>query len=194
MKTMPLPPRRTLSTVAAACLLAAAAQAQPKPEGYLCCNLRSDGRWISDSNYQESGKFVIPLGTPAKVTDYGRYRVSIQLPDGAQTLGNDYSRDLALPAFARRYVVPEDPQTKLRGFPKKVQDAITSMRVTRGMTREQVLMAIGYPISSETPHLDAKVWKYWLWTFSPFDVQFDGNGLVTGVDTDPDTRRVVWMD
>ena len=187
--------RAAFTLATAACLVAAtAAQAQPKPEGFLCCNLRSDGRWISDSNYQESGKFVIPLGTPAKVLDYGRYRVSVQLPDGAQTLGNDYSRDLAMPAFARRYVVPEDPQPKLRGFPKKVQDAIASMRVTRGMTREQVLMAIGYPISSETPHLDAKVWKYWLWTFSPYDITFDDRGLVTDIQTDPDTRQRVVLE
>ncbi len=185
---------RTAFTLAAALLVTATAQAQPKPEGFLCCNLRSDGRWISDSNYLESGKFVIPLGTPAKVTDYARYRVSIKLPDGTQTLGNDYSRELAMPEFARRYVVPEDPQLRLRSFPKKVQDAITSMRVTRGMTREQVLMAIGYPISSETPHLDAKVWKYWLWTFSPYDVYFDDRGSVTDIQTDPETRQRVVME
>ena len=185
--------RAAFTLATAACLVAAtAAQAQPKPEGFLCCNLRSDGRWISDSNYQESGKFVIPLGTPAKVLDYGRHRVSIQLPDGTQTLGNDYSRDIALPEFARRYVVAEDPQIRLRSFPKKVQDAIGSARVMRGMNREQVLMAIGYPISSETPHLDAKVWKYWLWTFSPYDIYFDNRGVVTDIQTDPDTRlRVV---
>jgi hypothetical protein len=189
--------RNAFTLAAAACLVAAGAQAQPKPEGYLCCNMRSDGRWISDSNYQESGKFVIPLGTPVKVTDYARYRVSVKLLDpvnGTQTLGNDYSRELAMPDFARRYVVPEDPQLKLRSLPKKLQDAIASMRVTRGMTREQVLMAIGYPIASETPHLDSKVWKYWLWTFSPYDIYFDDRGVVTDIQTDPDTRMRVVLD
>jgi len=187
--------RINFALAAATCLAAVGAQAQPKPEGFLCCNLRSDGRWISDSNYQESGKSVIPLGTPAKVLDYGRYRVSIKLSDpvnATQTLGNDYSRELALPDFARRYVVPEDPRLLLRSLPKKVQDAITSMRVMRGMNREQVLMALGYPIASETPHLDSKVWKYWLWTFSPYEVYFDERGIVTDIQTDPDTRlRVV---
>lgn len=181
-----------LATVAG--LAGAAAHAQPKPEGFLCCNMRSDGRWISDSNYQESGKFVIPLGTPAAVVDYARYRASVKFPDGTQTLGNDYSRELAMPDFARRYVVAEDPKLKLRQFPKKVQDAITSMRVLRGMTREQVLMAIGYPIASETPHLDGRVWKYWLWTFSPYDIYFDERGIVTDIQTDPDTRMRVVMD
>lgn len=186
---------RTAKTlVAAACLAGAAAHAQPKPEGFLCCNMRSDGRWISDSNYQESGKFVIPLGTPVKVLDYARYRVSLKFPDSTQTLGNDYSRDISMPDFARRYVVAEDPALKLAGFPAKVQQAIASSRVVRGMTREQVLMAIGYPIASENPHLDAKVWKYWLWTFSPYDIYFDERGTVSHIQTDPDTRLRVVMD
>ncbi len=191
---------RFVSTAAMAALLvsAAAIQAQPKPEGYLCCNMRTDGRWISDSNYQESGKSVVPLGTPAKVLDYGRYRINLQLGEGSQaskqTLGNDYSRDVSMPDFARRYVVAEDPALKLRSFPRKVQEAIASSRVTRGMTREQVLMAVGYPIASETPHLDSKVWKFWLWTFSPYDIYFDERGYVSDVQTDPETRPHVVMD
>lgn len=187
---------RLFKFLAAAVLaaLTATAQAQPKLEGYLCCNMRSDGRWISDSNYQESGKFVVPLGTPAKVLDYGRYRVRLQLGDTQQTLGNDYSRELSMADFAKRYIVAEDPMVKLRSFPRKAQDAITSTRVTRGMTREQVLMAIGYPMASETPHLDARVWKYWLWTFSPYDIYFDERGLVSDIQTDPDTRMRVVMD
>jgi hypothetical protein len=186
--------RTAFTLAAAACLVAAGAQAQPKLEGYLCCNMRSDGRWISDSNYQESGKSVVPLGTPAKVLDYGRYRVQLQLGDGTQTLGNDYSREVAMPDFARRYVVTEDPALKLRNFPRKVQEAIASSRITRGMTREQVLMAVGYPIASETPHLDARVWKFWLWTFSPYDIYFDDRGHVSDIQTDPETRARVVMD
>ena len=65
---------RTLSIVAA--LVAGSAGAQDKYDGYLCCNMRSDGSWISDSNYAEGGKRVIPAGTPARVTGYGRYRAA----------------------------------------------------------------------------------------------------------------------
>lgn len=167
---------------------AATAQAQPLPEGFLCCNMRSDGRWISDSNYLESGKFTVPLGTPIKATGYGRYRVQVDVDGKPQALGNDYSRDIAMPDFARRYIVVENPAAKLAAMDPAVREAIGSSRVMRGMTREQVLMAVGYPISSETPHLDARVWKYWLWSFSPFDIHFGSDGRVTHVRTDPETR------
>lgn len=172
-------------------LMVANAAAQPTFEGYLCCNMRTDGRWISDSNYAESGKTTIPLGTPVKVTGYGRQRVAVEIDGKSQHLGNDYSRDIALPEFARRYVVADNPALRLSAYPEKFREAIQSSRITPGMSREQVLMALGYPISSETPHLDARVWKYWLWTFSPFDVHFGDDGLVSRVQTDPDTRRRV---
>ncbi len=54
-------------------------------------------------------------------------------------------------AFAKRYVVAENPLDKIAALPPKMQTAIKSARVTNGMTREQVLMALGYPIASETP-------------------------------------------
>lgn len=34
-----------------------------KYDGFLCCNLRTDGSWISDSNYAEDGKRVLAVGT-----------------------------------------------------------------------------------------------------------------------------------
>lgn len=201
MTRRPLNACSLLPAAAAALLLAAlpaAAPAQVLPEGYLCCNLRSDGRWISDSNYAESGKFVIPAGTPIKALSYARYRVEVELPaggsphaSGRQTLANDYSRELPMEDFARRWIVPEDPRRRLAEWPAEIRDAVTSARVMRGMTREQVLMAVGYPIASENPHLDQPVWRYWLWSFQPFTVHFNAQGLVQGVQTDADTRRRV---
>jgi hypothetical protein len=171
-----------------------AAQAPDADSGYLCCNMRSDGSWMSDSNYRESGKFIVPFGTPVTITGYGRYRVNITIDNKPQTLGNDYSRDVAMEAFARRYVVKQDPRAVVAAAPPKIRAAIESARVTKGMTREQVLIALGYPISNENPHLDAATWKYWLWTFSPFRVQFDGNGEVSRVSGDRDTLAIVYKE
>jgi hypothetical protein len=190
---MTTPAARAAALLCAGALLAHA-DAQPTFEGYLCCNLRTDGRWISDINYEESGKTMLPLGTPVKVLGYGRQRVHLEIAGQRQDLGNDYSRTLNLEQFARRYIVPEDPRRRLEGLPARIRDAITSARVTRGMTREQVAMAVGWPVTSENPHLDAREWHHWLWSFSEFVVHFGPDGLVTDVRTDPDTRRRVVLD
>ena len=170
------------------------ASAQGSYEGFMCCNMRTDGAWISDSNYAEGGKQIIPVGTPAKVTGTGRQRVHVEIDGKKQAIGNDYSRDLSLEVFAKRYVVTEDPKTKIAGFAPKVRDAIKSARVTKGMTREQVLMAVGYPMSSENPHLDSKVWRFWLSSFAEFQVLFGDDGKVRDVTTDPQTRNIVVLE
>jgi hypothetical protein len=170
------------------------ALAEDKPVGFLCCNMRSNGSWISDINYDENGKHLIPVGTPIKVTGYGRYRVKIDIDGKSQAIGNDYSRDLALDVFAKRYVVADDPRAKIAGFPKKTQDAIASARLIVGMTREQVIMSVGYPVSSENHNIDDKTWRFWLTSFGEFHVRFDDNNRVTEVSGDTDTKSKVLME
>ncbi|WP_101926118.1 MULTISPECIES: outer membrane protein assembly factor BamE domain-containing protein [Luteimonas] len=197
---MSLPSIRRAPARFAAPLLALAAfaaassvSAQEKYDGYLCCNLRSDGNWISDSNYAENGKRVIPAGTPVSITGYGRQRVHLRIDGEKHSIGNDYSRDLDLDAFARRYVVTEDPNVTLATYPAKIQDAIQRAKITPGMTRAQVLMALGYPISSENPDLASNLWRYWLSSFAEFQVQFDEAGRVSDITTDANTRNLVWV-
>ena len=155
-----------------------------KPAGYLCCNMRSAGGWISDINYEEDDARIVPLGTPLKVTGYGRYRAFVEIGGKRQALGNDYSRDLPLDVFAKRYVVKDNPLDRLSTFPAPIQQAIRASKLKQGMTREQVLMAVGYPVTSENPKLDAKVWRFWLSSFSEFRVRFNDAGLVERVDAD----------
>jgi hypothetical protein len=168
--------RMIVSTLAAALtLLSASAFAQNKPEGFTCCNIRyeSGGTWISDINYVHPN--LIPLGSPAKVTDYGRYRAAVTINGTALRLGNDYSRDLSNEAFAARWIVAEDPKKKLATFPKATQDAIKEMKVRKGMTREQVIMSLGPPVTSENPDAKGNVLRYWLSSFDEFQVLFDGD-------------------
>lgn len=177
----------------AAALLAGSAWAQEKYDGYLCCNMRTDGSWISDSNYAENGKRVIPAGTPVRVTGYGRYRVRIVVDGEKQAIGNDYSRDLDDAAFARRYVVTTDPKAAIAGWPEKVRAAVEKSKVTPGMTRDQVLTSLGYPISSENPDLDSNLWRYWLSSFAEFQLHFDERGRLADITADPATKNRVWM-
>lgn len=161
------------------------------PAGYLCCNMRTDGSWISDINYQEAGKHIIALGTPVTPTGWGRFRINTEMNGERQSIGNDYSRDLSMDVFAKRYIVADNPKTKLTSYPEKIRNAITNAKLVPGMTREQVLMAVGYPVSSENPNIDGSLWRYWLDSFSEFQVQFDAKGRVKEITADPRIRHVV---
>lgn len=46
------------------------AQATSYPAGYLCCNMRTDGSWISDINYQDKNAvFVCYFGSVIRFPD-----------------------------------------------------------------------------------------------------------------------------
>jgi hypothetical protein len=169
-------------------LSAATLAADSKYPGFLCCNMRTDGSWISDINYDENGKHIIPVGTPLTYLGQGRNRVKINIQGKDQAIGNDYSRDLSLDEFAKRYVVTDDPKAKISTFPKNIQDAIAAARLTKGMTREQVLMSVGYPVSSENHDLKDKTWRFWLTSFGEFHVKFDDSDHVVEVTGDEDTK------
>ncbi len=154
--------------------------------GFLCCNVRTDGSWVSDSNYRENAKKVIPVGTPVKITSFGRYRFGMDVEgyEKTQYLGNDYSRSIGDKALAKRYVVQEDPRTKLSGYPANIQAAINASQLLVGMSQEQVVMAIGWPIADENTNLDARIWRYWLTSFEEYQIEFDKNRVVTDVVAD----------
>ena len=170
------------------------AQGNVYPGGYLCCNMRSDGSWISDINYQGAGTVGVPVGTPVQVTGYERNRVNVLINGQKQTLGNDYSRNTPLPVFTKRYVVEQDPLIKIKTYPKKIQEAIASARLTKGMTQEQVVMAVGYPVTDENTNSDAKIWHFWLASNSKFSAIFDDQGILVAIETDFDTRFRVVLD
>jgi hypothetical protein len=170
-------PRRLRVSLAALALIAltpSSRAADEMWEGFLCCNYRYDGDWMSDSNYTPYP--MMPVGTPTRITDYGRYRVYTEMGGKKMRIGNDYSRDLSNVDFAKRVVVKDDPRPKIARFPQRIQQAIAAARLVNGMTKEQVIMSIGYPITSENPSLDAPVWRYWLTSFEEFQVNWDAKG------------------
>jgi hypothetical protein len=189
--------RRWLLPALAAAVAASTASAQaddkePKLSGFTCCNLHYDGDWISDANW--SSKPMIPAGAPIKITDYGRYRIYVEIDGKSMRLGQDYGRTEPLAQFARKIVVDQDPKAKIATWPAGVRDAVKFGKIMVGMTKEQVIVSLGYPAIHQTPSLDYPQWKYWLTTFGSFLVLWDDQGRVRDVVADPGTRATVLLD
>jgi hypothetical protein len=163
---------------------AAASQEQP---GFTCCNFHPSGDWISDANWFIHSR--IPAGTPARIVDYGEHRVGVEISGRAMTLGLDYGRRQNLREWAQRMIVAQDPKATIAGWPAAAREAIESGRVAIGMTKAQVIVAVGYPPAHATSSLDAPTWKYWYDTHGTYDVIFDGAGRVTEVAGTPSSVR-----
>jgi hypothetical protein len=89
-------------------------------------------------------------------------------------------------------VLAEDPRPRLQSYPAKVRDAILARKVTRGMTREQVIMALGYPSTSYTPDMQQPLWSYPT-RAGEFQIFWGADGLVDNVFGNPDVRAKVLL-
>jgi hypothetical protein len=166
--------------------------AAPLITGYTCCNLRYEpgSDWINELNYHSAT--MIPLGTPASVIKYGRYRASIDLAGRPMRLGQDYTREaMSLEQYTRRMIAAEDPKIKLATYPKDVQEAIKAGRVMNGMSKEQIIMAVGYPLTQENPTMDAPMWRMWISPLGEYQLMWDDKGRVKEIVADPVTKNMI---
>jgi hypothetical protein len=152
-------------------------------KGFACCNLHYSKDWINDGNYAELP--MIPAGTPIEVVSYGRQRAYVNIDGKQMRLGHDYGRDQeSLEVWVDKIVVAEDPRPRIAGYPRGVQEAIRNGKVMVGMTREQALASVGYPLTSENASLDAAVWRIWRSTHGEYDLNFRPDGRVGSVTGD----------
>ena len=147
------------------------------PAGYTCCNLHHADDWISDGNW--GGFPMIPAGTPIKVTAYGSNRAYAEIDGKRFRIGHDYGRDQeGLEQYVAKLVVKDNPREKIAGFPDPIREAIRTGRLTEGMTREQAIIAAGYPATHRTPIVDAPVWIYWNDRVTSFQITWDAGGRI----------------
>lgn len=146
---------------------------------YLCCNLHYERTTIADVNYQRGT--AIPVGTPVRITRVTAKSVGFEAPGHPPiTLLLRYGRRvLDLDAYLDRIFLTTDPRARVARLPPRVRAAIAESRVQPGMTREQVLLSIGYPPAHRTPTLESSEWRYWQNRWEEFVVRFDGDRVVS---------------
>ncbi|MBS1161471.1 MAG: hypothetical protein H6R15_3890 [Proteobacteria bacterium] len=167
-----------------------AAMAAKKPEtylrlGYACCNLHYEGDWINDANLAQLP--FIAAGTPIKVKKIDGYRAYVDIDGKPMRLGLDYGRsEETIEQWVNKLVVLEDPKAKIARFAPATRKAIEAGKLLRGMTKEQVVMAVGHPQSNENPRLDAPYWRYWWSSFGPYYVYWS-KGTLSKIDGHSET-------
>ena len=183
--------------LAAASLVAAAScaawpQAVPAPQTqrWACCNLRYEKDWISDRIL--TSRSFLPVGARVVVTDWGRNRVYADIDGVKMRVGADYgyfkgSRE----EFADVLFVREDPNLRIATFAPAVQAAIRAGRIAIGMTREQVVMAIGPPRFDLTPRRDASNWVHFATADGEFDLDWAPDDTLRAIHAPSRIRKLV---
>lgn len=149
-------------------------------KGFACCVLHYSRDWINDGNYAELP--MIPAGTPIEVLSYGSNRAYIKVDGKPMRLGHDYGRDQeSLEAWVNKIVVNDDPRARIATYAPPIQAAIREGKVMVGMTREQAIASIGYPLTSENVSLDAPTWRIWRSSHGEYDLNFGADGRIKSV-------------
>lgn len=162
--------------VLAVCL-AQAAIAQDLPSGYTCCNLHFDKERISDANWTHAA--MISAGAPIRVLAYGTNEANVEIDGKPFVIAHEYGRKQEnVEQFVKKLVVPANPQAKIAKWPEPARTAVARGTVVSGMTREQVIVSVGYPPTHRTPALDAPVWNHWQSRAGRFEIYWGADGKV----------------
>lgn len=165
--SMPLDPKQAADLAAA--------------DRYLCCNLRYEEGWITDD--QPIGTRFVPAGARVRILGWGKNRAEVSIEGRKFNIGpfHGYFRGTR-EEFAALVLVETDPALRLAAWPAEVRAAVAAGRVRAGMTREQVLMAIGYPRTDRTATLESANWVYYAGdSDNEFDLDWSPDGMLARI-------------
>jgi hypothetical protein len=157
---------------------------------FTATNLRYSGDWISDSllaNYP-----VVPVGSRIKIGEYGSNRVSVLINGRKMRMGVDFGRGKeTIQQFVARATAAEDPRNTVAAYPDKIRNAIGAGQVVLGMTKAQVLIAMGRPSANRFTSMSANEWVYSTEELEEIFMVFDDAGLLKEVDASRRSRKLV---
>ncbi|MEZ4451146.1 MAG: hypothetical protein R3B09_16830 [Nannocystaceae bacterium] len=149
------------------------------PEVYTLVNLHPDDDLeLSSVNYQEGS--LLPLCTPIRVT----FLSTDYLQFTALTTGRSYKYEFyddmkASPGdHVTRYFGTSCDPSVVGALDSIDQKGVREGKVYPGMSKDGVVLAIGYPPDHATKSLDDDSWRYWESRFDIFDVKFKDGRVV----------------
>ncbi|MBN1550994.1 hypothetical protein JW979_05980 [bacterium] len=102
----------------------------------------------------------IPPNTPVELLGMGRRHIRIRIPETSHVITIRASEWNSKPTEEIFRDVFSENTLNLDAYNPEKLDAIISGTVQKGMTRDEVLLTLGYPLRTETPTLNRNVWKY----------------------------------
>lgn len=144
---------------------------------YTCCNIYYENSDVVDANYHVGQ--TLPFGSPVQIVKMTNDSATFRSGATELTLRQSYgtAEESSRQYFAKVFV-DTDPHTRFATFPSQVRSAITDGRVEIGMTKEQVILSLGYPATHRTKSTDLDTWVYWRNRWLSYHVEFGPDGKV----------------
>lgn len=128
------------------------------------------GRFLT-TNYRRGA--LIPVNTQVRLEEIDDDDIMMEiLPDRTKLHVENVAKhtaDTTVRAFMKLF--NKNP-VNLSRFSRVEQEGIQAGRVVKGMSKQAVITAIGYPPVTQTPTLQLNRWTYWSSRFNRFVVEF----------------------
>ncbi len=148
---------------------------------YTCYNIfYSDKNNISAINYQKGD--ILPVGSEVKIIEATDKKIVFKAAsqDGFFTITYPKGKMmLPIEEYIQRTFSAKDEEEISRNIKSSVFEKIKRGVVEEGMTRNEVIIAYGYPIAYRTPSLKEDTWIYWTGEMETKRVVFKGDKVVS---------------
>ncbi len=180
--------------LAFACLALGCASSQPlvsstgvdllsAPVVYTLVNLHPDEErsFLYAVNYQQPG--LIPVCSEVKLVALKRNKLLFQVAKTGRQYTYFYHKAAVEPftEHLARFFGTECDRKGLERLNSVDKAGVQAGAPSKGMTRQGVIFAMGYPPKIRTPDLNAKEWTFWKSRFDTFLVTFDDKGRVEDI-------------
>ena len=138
----------------------------------------------SYANYTNpgAGHEVIPAGTEILITKKSRKSFTFKFDNGAKKVVFEFHKPrmgMSLDEYIDKITSLEP--VSIASLSTQDKKGVADGKAYQGMSREGVMVALGYPAAHRTPSLDSTTWVYWTNRFGTLAVDFGADGLVSGV-------------
>ena len=141
--------------------------------------IHTEGGEYVGTNYARGG--IVPINTPVKVDAIRANSISLHRIDtGDKFEIKNVEKYTMKPTTALGRLLLAAEPTPLDRLPPDLAASIKHGEMRKGMTKEQVLMARGYPPSHETPSTDSDRWVFWSSRFVKHTIVFSNGRLIEG--------------
>ena len=124
----------------------------------------------------------IPVNTPVKLLNITSKTIEVEMDNSSQKLlvknVEKHTGDDVYRAFNKLFAKKKINFSKFTALERTQIDNGT---VAIGMSKDAVIVAIGYPPITETPNLNSNTWVYWSGRYNRFNVHFN-NGKVSKIE------------
>lgn len=120
---------------------------------------------------------IIPVNSKLRIIKVREYEAELEVGGYKfQLLINRSHSRKSCEEFLRLYLRSEP--VELGKYSEQAQKAIQAGEIRAGMTKEEVLVARGYPPENATPDLNGNDWMYWRDRWFSFVAQFEEGKVV----------------